>query len=355
MQRPILHTALVLLFSITGLRQLGAQSSPVPMEEYEMPAELASLQSQYSSMPDCMYEYVVHFHPPMENVVRQFRYRFMTVRGMWRYERLDDNGLVFYKLCFDGKVFHQFLKECDIGTIRPQRPDPRTFHPFFTGNNAVVLIPNPLPVREKQLAATEFMWNPLFAPVEMPFLARPAAFKTPDLHSDQLWKEVLRRSAIRHRTPAGTPANQVHFLFDDEALNGVLKLEKVDTPGLPPWRVLEHDYMTRAGSMHVVTKYEDWRRFQLEEKEGKVAVLHMPVLTTITSKGEPQSTVLTLELLPDTVAKATRGLTIEDFRIPETITTPSAQVVDLTVAPTDGAAAKTAKVKTPVKTPAASR
>jgi hypothetical protein len=317
------------------------------MEEYEMPEELASLHSQYRSIPDCMYEYEVHFHPPIENVVHQFHYRFITSRGMWRYERVDDNGLTFYKVCFDGKVFHQFFKECDIGRIRPPCPDPSYHHQFFTGENVVSIHPNPLPDSYPKLASVEFSWNPLFVPIEMPFLVRPREFKTPNLQSELLWKDVLRRSTIRHRMEKGTPANQAHFFLDDEALNGILKLEKLDTPGLPPWRVLEHDYMTRAGSRHVVTKYEDWRRFPLGEKDGAGPVLHMPTLTTVTAKGVPQTTVLTIKLLPETVAPATRGLTIEDFRIPDSISNPPALVVDFTVPPAEGTAGKTAKAKVP--------
>lgn len=332
--------------SSAGMQHLQAQS-PVPMEEYEMPEELASLHSQYRSIPDCMYEYEVHFFPPIDNVVHQFRCRFITARDMWRYDRVDDNGLTFYKVCFDGRVYHQFFKECDIGRIRPQNPDPGRHHPFFTGGNMVVIIPDPLPDAYKPLAATEFRWNPLFTPIEMPFLARPKEFKTPELHSELLWKDVLRRSTIRHRMEKGTPANQVHFFLDDGALNGILKLEKLDKPGLPPWRVLEHNYMTRAGSRHVVTKYEDWRRFPLGEKDGTGPVLHMPTLTTVTAKGVPQTTVLTIKLLPDTVAPATRGLTIEDFRIPDSISNPPAQVMDFTVAAAEATPAKKTKATKP--------
>lgn len=215
----------------------------------------------------------------------------------------------------------------------------------------VTIHPNPLPDSYPNLAFSEFSWNPLFAPIEMPFLARPREFKTPDLQSELLWKDVLRRSTIRHRMEKDSPANQVHFFLDDEALNGILKLEKLDKPGLPPWRVLEHDYVTRAGSRHVVTKYEDWRQFPLGEKDGTGPVLHMPTLTTITAKGVPQTTVLTIKLLPDTVAPATRGLTVQDFRIPDSISNPPAQVMDFTVTAAGDTGAKTIKVKPATTSP----
>ncbi|RBP40298.1 hypothetical protein DES53_1084 [Roseimicrobium gellanilyticum] len=321
----------MLLTVSSGIPETRAQS-PAPIEEYVMPEELVALQHQYSTLPDCMYEYVVNLYPPLDSVVHKFHYRFMTVRGMWRYERVDENGLMFYKVCFDGKVYHQFFKESDIGRIRQERPNPRYHHAYFTGGNKILITPDPLPADAKNLASTEFAWNPLFAPVEMPFLAKQKVFKTPDLHSASLWQDVMRRSATRHRTGKDTPANQVHFLLDDEALNGILKLEKLNRPGLPPWRVVEHDYMTRAGSMHVVTKYEDWRKFSVEFPDGSPSVLHMPALTTITSKGVPQSSVTTIELLPDTVAKPPIGLTIEDFRIPDTISNPPAQPADKSIA-----------------------
>lgn len=347
-QHSLASAALALLtFTLLFAAHSLPAQSPLPVEDYEMPEELAALHSQYRSIPDCMYEYEVHFHPPIDKVVHQFHCRFITARGMWRYDRVDDNGLTFYKVCFDGKVFHQFFKECDIGRIRPPRPDPKFHHQFFTGKNLITITPNPLPEEYPMLACTEFSWNPLFAPIEMPFLARPREFKTPDLHSEVLWKDVLRRSTIRHRMDKGTPANQVHFFMDDDALNGILKLEKLDTPGLPPWRVLEHDYMTRAGSRHVVTKYEGWRQFPVGEKAGEGPVLHMPTLTTVTAKGVPQTTVLTIKLLPDTVAPATRGLTIEDFRIPDSISNPPAQVMDFTNPPAEGAVAKKTKATKP--------
>lgn len=343
--RKWLYTHLLTLLTVsTGIREANAQL-PAALDTYVVPEELAALQAQYSTLPDCMYEYVIHLNPPLDNVVRKFHYRFMTVRGMWRYERVDENGLMFYKVCFDGKVYHQFFKENDIGRVLalPPSPDPRKHHARFTGPNMILLTPEPLPANAKIIASAEFGWNPLFAPVEMPFLARPARFKTPDLHSAPLWRDVLKRSTIRHRMEKGTPSNQVHFMLDDDALNGILKLEKLNTPGLPSWRVLEHDYITRAASMHVITKYEGWQKYILDEKEG--TTLYMPLLTTITAKGVPQGSVTTIELISDTVRKPPIGLTIEDFRIPDTISNPPALVTDLTKPPST----VKSKVATPTK------
>jgi hypothetical protein len=332
-QHSIISVILALLVLAFAASSLDAQS-PQLAQDYKMPEELANLQSQYRSIPDCVYEYVVHLYPAKNEEFAHRRYRFMTARGMWRYERLDENGLVAEKVYFDGKVFYHYMKRSDM----------------------LLILPNPpLPCSEggcegyRHLASSHFSVNPLFTVLSMPFRARPTEFKIPDIHAPQLWTDVMRRSATRHRPSPGTPANQVHFLFDDEALNGILKLEKLDSPGQPAWRVVEHNYLTRSSSAHVVTRYEGWMRFPLGEGEDAGAVLHMPLTTTITTKVVPQSTVVTIELLPNTVMKAPSKLSADDFRVPRSIVTLPTSVYDLTTQPDKGVSTETARTTKPVK------
>jgi hypothetical protein len=331
-QHSTISAVLALLSFTVTAPSLQAQS-PAPAEDYVIPEELSSLQKQYTSIPDCMYEYVVHQFPAKEEEFAHRRFRFMTARGMWRYERLDEKGLVAEKVCFDGKLFYHYHKRADTLVILPDPPPPCS-EEDCTGQ------------RFRNLAYSHYSLNPLFTAVSMPFMARPVEFKIPDIHSPQLWKDVMRHGTTRHRAAPGTPANQVHFLLDDEALNGILKLEKLDTPGLPPWRVVEHNYVTRARSAHVVTKYEGWQRFTLE---GTDAVLHMPLVTTITTKVVPQSTVVTIELQPDTVMKAPSRFSPEDFRIPRSIVSLPAYVYDATALPTSDTAPEATRATKPVK------
>ncbi|RBP40299.1 hypothetical protein DES53_1085 [Roseimicrobium gellanilyticum] len=345
LQRSFTSTILAslawILATSFGTSPLQAQS-PAPVEDYVMPEELANLQSQYSSIPDCMYEFIVHQYPAIESWKHR-HFRFMTARGMWRYERLDENGLVAEKVCFDGKLFYNYHKLSPTLEILPDPPPPPSSENDFHGQ------------RYRRLAYTHFSLNPLFASLNMPFMARPAVFKIPDIHSPQIWKNVMRRSATRHRLPPGTPANQVHFLLDDEALNGILKLEKLDTPGPPSWRVVEHNYLARSTSGHVTTRYEGWMRFPLGEAQDTSAVLHMPLTTTITTKVLPQSFVVTIELLPNTVMKAPGQLSIDDFRIPKSIVgPPPGYVYDATAVPVNETPSEAAKATRPVKPPSTS-
>jgi hypothetical protein len=270
----------------------GIGITPLLARAAEVPEELVALHGLVSSIPDCQFEYRTHYHPPIEGI-RFHDFRFITKNKLWRFDRMDKAGRTSDSWCFDGRL-HQI---------------------YHRDGNMLIILPNPVPEKYQRDFPSMFSSNPLFMPLFLPFQVQSRDFRMPEIQSLPLWQEVLGRSVMR--TALEVPAGQAHFIIDDDAVNGIVKLERNTIEGLPPWRIIAQEFYSKKTGAKGALTFGEWRKFEL----GDSRTLYLP--------GRITSANATIVLHLETVSKVPDHLPTTAFSVPRNAVTQ--QPFDFTV------------------------